>query len=61
MKFNTGDRVIVVGPDLTNWVGTVKLLFSVGISAYSVDLDEEQDPGFDMSGLYFEEHELEKI
>ena len=62
MKFNIGDRVIVVGDDLTGWVGTVKLLFSAGeVPAYSVDLDEDQDPGFDMTGLYFDEDELEKI
>lgn len=61
MKFDIGDRVIVIGPDLTNWAGTVKLVFSAGVLAYSVDLDPEQDPGFDMTGLYFEEDELEKI
>jgi hypothetical protein len=60
MKFDIGDRVTIIGEDLTGWVGTVKKLFSAGSKpAYSVDLDE--GGGVDMSGLYFEEHELEKI
>lgn len=65
MKFNIGDRVIVVGSDFTGWKGTVKMLFAdpvvEPVFAYSVDLDEDQDPDFDMTGLYFQEFELEKI
>jgi hypothetical protein len=62
-KFEIGSRVLVVGPDLHGFTGVVGLAFplSIGVEAYSVDLDQHQDPEFDMKGLYFEADELEVV
>lgn len=54
-----GDRVIVVCDDLEGWTGVIAVCFQSDPPSYSVDLDQEQDPEFNISGLLFDEDELE--
>lgn len=56
-----GDRVVVVGEELTDFEGVIVRVFplnSLGVATYTVDLKNEIDD-FDMSGCLFEEGELE--
>ncbi|WKV20480.1 hypothetical protein 16Q_087 [Pseudomonas phage 16Q] len=56
-----GDHVQVVCDDLEGWTGVIAIVFPTDPPSYSVDLDQEQDPEFNIAGLYFEEDELEVI
>lgn len=58
-----GDRVVVVGSDLTNFEGVIVKVFPLdclGIQAYTVDLDNKFCD-LNMQGCYFEEDELEVV